>query len=177
MRVRWWIAIAVVGVLSAGIFWPAAAGDETVKSRNFLPPKWEYQVLTKEQVAGLGKKDLAAGLNKLGDESWELVAVEAASPPEVQVGKPTGPVTFYFKRQAVRAESPPPGVGEFKSYNLKNASAVQAVKVLQEMFGADGKRLRLVADEGTNQVLVQASPADLLQVEKILILLDVPSGK
>jgi hypothetical protein len=41
-------------------------------------PKWEYRVLTKEQVLDLGKKDLATGLNKLGDDGWELVAVDAA---------------------------------------------------------------------------------------------------
>jgi hypothetical protein len=41
-------------------------------------PRWEYRVLTKEQMLDLGKKDLATGLNKLGDEGWELVAVEPA---------------------------------------------------------------------------------------------------
>jgi hypothetical protein len=39
-------------------------------------PKWEYRVLTKNQVIELGKNDLAAGLNKLGDEGWELAAAE-----------------------------------------------------------------------------------------------------
>jgi hypothetical protein len=39
-------------------------------------PKWEYRVLTKDQVLDLGKKDLTAGLNKIGDEGWELIAVE-----------------------------------------------------------------------------------------------------
>jgi hypothetical protein len=38
--------------------------------------KWEYRILTKEQVLELGKKDLTAGLNALGDEGWELVAAE-----------------------------------------------------------------------------------------------------
>ncbi len=38
--------------------------------------KWEYRVLTREQVSDLGKKDLTAGLNKLGDEGWELVVAE-----------------------------------------------------------------------------------------------------
>jgi type II secretory pathway component GspD/PulD (secretin) len=33
---------------------------------------------------------------------------------------------------------------------------------------------RVVADERTNQVLVQVSPADMLLVEKILELLDIP---
>ncbi len=41
-------------------------------------PKWEYRILTKEQIIELGKKDLAAGLNQLGDQGWELTAVETA---------------------------------------------------------------------------------------------------
>lgn len=39
---------------------------------------WEYKVLTKEQVIDLGKKDLAAGLNKLGSEGWELAGIDSA---------------------------------------------------------------------------------------------------
>jgi hypothetical protein len=35
--------------------------------------RWQYKVLTKEQLLELGNKDLAAGLNKLGDQGWELV--------------------------------------------------------------------------------------------------------
>ncbi len=41
-----------------------------------VSPKWEYRVLTKNQVLELGKNDLAAGLDKLGAEGWELAAVE-----------------------------------------------------------------------------------------------------
>jgi hypothetical protein len=40
--------------------------------------KWEYRVLTKEQVLDLGKKDLATGLNQLGEDGWELAAVDGA---------------------------------------------------------------------------------------------------
>jgi hypothetical protein len=36
--------------------------------------KWEYRIVSKEQLLDLGKKDLTAGLNALGDEGWELVA-------------------------------------------------------------------------------------------------------
>jgi hypothetical protein len=39
-------------------------------------PRWEYRVLTKEQVLDLGKKDLAVGLNQLGGDGWELAAVD-----------------------------------------------------------------------------------------------------
>jgi hypothetical protein len=41
-------------------------------------PGWEYRVLTREQVLDLGMKDLAAGLNALGTEGWELAAVDTA---------------------------------------------------------------------------------------------------
>ncbi len=40
--------------------------------------RWEYRVLSKQHVLDLGKQDLAAGLNALGDAGWELAAVDAA---------------------------------------------------------------------------------------------------
>jgi hypothetical protein len=40
-------------------------------------PRWEYRVLSKQRIIDLGKKDLAAGLNALGDEGWELVVVDS----------------------------------------------------------------------------------------------------
>jgi hypothetical protein len=52
---------------------PAADGRPGAASR------WEYRVLTRQQVIDLGPKDLAAGLNHLGDEGWELVAVHHAA--------------------------------------------------------------------------------------------------
>jgi hypothetical protein len=42
------------------------------------PPRWEYRVVTKQQLLDLGDKDLAAGLNQLGAAGWELVAVDSA---------------------------------------------------------------------------------------------------
>ena len=63
-------------------------------------PKWEYRVLTKDQVIDLGKKDLTAGLNRLGDESWELVAIEPAQAAERGSGLAPKPAQFYFKRPA-----------------------------------------------------------------------------
>jgi hypothetical protein len=39
---------------------------------------WEYRVLKKDEVVGLGKNDLAAGLNALGNQGWELAAVDTA---------------------------------------------------------------------------------------------------
>jgi hypothetical protein len=37
-----------------------------------LRPRWEYKVLSEGELLKLGKDDLAAGLNKLGEDGWEL---------------------------------------------------------------------------------------------------------
>jgi hypothetical protein len=39
-------------------------------------PRWEYKVVSEADILKLGKDDLAAGLNKLGEDGWELVAFE-----------------------------------------------------------------------------------------------------
>lgn len=61
------------------------------------PWKWEYRVASKDELAALGSKNVAAGLNKLGEEGWELVAIEPgfAAPPGA-VG--SAPPQYYFKR-------------------------------------------------------------------------------
>lgn len=56
-----------------------------IESRNVLRPVWEYKVVTEADIQGLGKEDLASGLNKLGEDGWELTAYEKAR--------------FIFKRQ------------------------------------------------------------------------------
>jgi hypothetical protein len=66
--------LLAVGVACAAppVTAPAADGRPDAVAR------WEYRVLTREQVLDLGKKDLAAGLNALGDDGWELVVAEPA---------------------------------------------------------------------------------------------------
>jgi len=178
MRVR-----MLVLVLFAAACSPAAAGeagDKTAKSKEAGAAKWEYRALSRDQVAELGKKDFAAGLNKLGDEGWELVAVESHALPGGGAAYSVL-ATFYFKRPTARpearVESPPPSQEEIKAFRLKHANAGAVKKALQELFGADGKRMRLVADERTNQVIVQASTEDLFKIAAILQILDVAAEK
>src|SRR6516162_1884631 len=66
--------LLIAAVVSATSQVEVRAADAT----SYVVTKWEYRVLTKEQILDLGKKDLAAGLNQLGDEGWELAAVESA---------------------------------------------------------------------------------------------------
>lgn len=55
---------------------PSWAGGSADDGRPNLVTKWEYRVVSKNQLLDLGKKDLAIGLSRLGDEGWELVAVD-----------------------------------------------------------------------------------------------------
>jgi hypothetical protein len=64
------VKLVAIMVVAAAFQLPARSADST--------PQWEYRVLTKAQLLDLGKKDLAAGLNKLGDEGWELAAFDSA---------------------------------------------------------------------------------------------------
>jgi hypothetical protein len=76
MRTLAWITLVVVAAPALG------QGDV---------PRWEYRVLSKDEIVQLGKKDLTAGLNLLGDQGWELAAIDA---------------TYIFKR--VRPVGPSP---------------------------------------------------------------------
>lgn len=58
-------------------------------------PRWEYKVTGDAELKALGKNDLAAGLNKLGADGWELVSAEGAR--------------FIFKRAGAPAQAFPPG--------------------------------------------------------------------
>jgi hypothetical protein len=64
----------VFGIVSAGSQGAALAAEPKTEAL----ARWEYRVVTKEQLLELGNKDLAAGLNKLGNDGWELVAVDPA---------------------------------------------------------------------------------------------------
>jgi hypothetical protein len=59
--------------------------------------KWEYRVLNKGEIAVLAGNSVAAGLNKLGEEGWELVAVEPGYTAPPGAGGGTA-AQFYFKR-------------------------------------------------------------------------------
>jgi hypothetical protein len=37
--------------------------------------KWEYAILSREDITKRGAGDFVAGLNKLGDEGWELISI------------------------------------------------------------------------------------------------------
>src|SRR5437763_17022518 len=92
--IRRGLALLVIGVAASTP--PAPAFGQGARSAT--PAKWEYRVLTRERVAALGKSDLAAGLNRLGEEGWQLVAVEPAFTPEKSSKDPARAAHFFLMR-------------------------------------------------------------------------------
>jgi hypothetical protein len=88
-------ALVTVGFLAMGFFglpgWPVPAQEKPAAAR-----KWEYNILTTieiEKLSGQQAGALVAGLNKLGEEGWELVAIEPGHvPPPVRLPR------YVFKR-------------------------------------------------------------------------------
>jgi hypothetical protein len=112
-------------VLAALLAATQAAGQAPTDRKQEARPRWEYKAITAadvEKLAPKGSQDrLTDGLNALGEQGWELVAVAPAVPepgaaggigmpgigrPPMQPGGPGGPglmlnvkpSTYVFKR-------------------------------------------------------------------------------
>jgi hypothetical protein len=104
---------AVVLTPAAGKTAALAGGDQ----KQEVKVQWQYKVITRpelEKLAPRGSKDrFTAGLNALGEQGWELVAVEPGQPElggMMGLGPPRGPgprglqppkmkpSTYLFKR-------------------------------------------------------------------------------
>jgi type II secretory pathway component GspD/PulD (secretin) len=148
------------------------------------------------ELAAVGDKDqFTAGLNKLGAEGWELIAIES-------------PLAYLFKRPAAlsaasnrgqrgggpaanRGQRWPAGRGsdapaapavaalEIKVFRLKFAPALEAEKVLSKVLlvGGGGEGLRLASDPRTNSVVAHGPAARLQEVEALLMRLDTPDER
>jgi hypothetical protein len=93
-----WVSL-VVGL--PAFVWLASSSAQEKRAEPVV--KWEYKTFTQTEL------DKAKGLNRLGEEGWELVAVEGElhEPLRVQDFKFGGNVTnsrvrertFYFKKR------------------------------------------------------------------------------
>jgi hypothetical protein len=142
--------------------------------------KWEYRTLTRTAIADLANKDFAAGLNKLGDEGWEMVAY--APPISPQIGPPA---EYYFKRPKARAGAvvggvaPPRAEAQSEDWvilKLKSASAVDFAKTADEIFGGKGGGLRVLAEPTTNSVLARGSARQIEELRRLISVMDVPEA-
>jgi len=172
-----------------------AQPDRTPFGRGFQAarPQWEYAVRTS---ADLG--DLEAGLNKLGQEGWELVSVTATAPRATYVfkrardaspfaafggmrlptpfsggesGSTAASSTSGESRGGGRAAQAAPAKEDFVVINLKNASATALARTLQQLFGQPlgrGGVPRFASDDRSNALIVAGSQ-EVLDVVRALV--------
>lgn len=125
-------------------------------------------------------------------------SVKEGLPPKIEESKAVPPVRFFATggRLVVASDDPQalllvlqlvklytdPLAGDLKVVRLRHGSAASMAPVLDQLFnGRAGstkpERLRVVADPGSNTLLVKATPLDLLVIEKLIAqTLDVDSG-
>lgn len=105
-------------------------------------PRWEYRVLTKAKLLELGKNDLAAGLNQLGEEGWELVAVDRDftyifKRPKDQLGKQIEDVKGQIALIEADVESLKDRVSWAERMAKKGFMTEQQVQAAQQFFYED----------------------------------------
>jgi hypothetical protein len=128
--------------------------------------KWEYRVLTKEQVIDLGKKDLAAGLNQLGDEGWEFVAIDAAyifKRPKDQVRKQLDKI----KTQIALAESDVASIKDRVAWSERMAKKGYLSDQQVEVERVQLKRAEMALDTARRELkTVPSDPKEPVEKER-----------
>jgi hypothetical protein len=160
-------------IVFGSAFFVAAACFAEAPARKEAPARqqWEYQAVGRKKVEELGKNDLTAGLNKLGDDGWELVAV--SPPTEYYFKRPKTPATREEPRRAAAA---PEGAGdELFVMRLKFTPAPELVKTLQPLF--PGKSPVITSDARTNTLLLRGSPKQIEEVQLLVRALDIPDAE
>jgi hypothetical protein len=90
------VLMACGGLFLAAVVTDGARPVPASAQPAMAPAKWEYKVLTPPAIEKLGGKEPGAfgtGLNKLGEEGWELVAIEPGHVPA-----PVRLPRYLFKR-------------------------------------------------------------------------------
>lgn len=85
--------LACCSIAAAAVLY-SAAHAQTADASNSAPARWEHAALTHDDAAVAGYGKLAAQINQMGDDGWQLVTVSTV----VKDGATTKTI-FYFKRQ------------------------------------------------------------------------------
>lgn len=160
------------------------------------PRRWEYGVYTYADILGKGDDDFDAGLNKLGDEGWELVSIDfgvISAPGSFKSSTRSRRSTFYFKRPKIGLARERGSLSRTESdrtpreaimaaaarenptiVKLKYAHAMRLAQMLQTTFSRSNL-VRAVPDERTNSLVIMAPPEQLSQVRELITQLDQPT--
>jgi hypothetical protein len=171
------IALALLALGAVTCFAEAPPGKATSR------PRWEYQTLSRETLLEMGKTpgktSLTAGLNKAGEDGWELVAVTGSQ--EARPGAPSVPAEYYFKRlkgpvsrEANRAAVPAPEAApdELQVIRLRFARARDMADTLQAVF-RDQSGSQIVPEPRTNTLILRGSAIHVAEVKALVRELDV----
>jgi hypothetical protein len=166
----------------------AGKGPTPGGTRNVAPatppgvagPRWEYKIQAGDTLTELGQGDLAAGLNKLGEEGWELIAVPAAEPGRA-FGRPRGDYDFKRPKASVRHDGPltrEPAAGtteeaQVRILMLKHAQAPELAKTLMQLFARGGYPATLVPEPRTNALIIRGTKKEIEGIEDLVMRLDI----
>jgi RNA polymerase sigma factor (sigma-70 family) len=118
------VPVPATGASGAGAVPPPAPGAGGAGGGAVRPParaswpRWEYKALTRTEIETLGRKGeggfrLTVGLNELGAQGWELVAIEPGAAGRGGDAAGASSSTYVFRRSAAGAMMRPgvPGAG------------------------------------------------------------------
>jgi hypothetical protein len=135
-------------------------------------PQWEYKTVTGDGLVELGKNE-QAGLNKLGDDGWELVSVTP--------GQGFSKAVYYFKRPKAAAgqggdkrpaaAAPEPAPEGMQVIRLKYATAPELAKTLRAVF--DEPALAIVPEARTNTLILRGPLSEIEKVRFLVRDLDI----
>ena len=135
------------------------------------PPREVASVAPSSVAELLGDYAAGSGLNFTYEEALaevlEALVIEAVGPPELR--------TY---RIAAANSGSAVGQGEFEIIELRYAVAADTAEALGQLLegaahgGASGERVKVLADERTNSLLVSGSPEHLERVRTLVARLD-----
>lgn len=136
--------------------------------------RWEYRAEYASTFYTKSNTFDVTGLNKLGAEGWDLVAINPG-PPNQQ-----GMAMFIFRRPSGAVKIEPKAIADpapkamaepkldLRIYLLKNANASDIANIVGDVVRAGKQTVRIVPDPRTNQVIVFA-PTDMHDMIEALI--------
>lgn len=156
------------------------------------PGQWEYAVKTAAEIRELGNADIQAGLNKLGDDGWELITLDGT------FGRVAGHA--YFKRPKTHRPTSPlvqvPVQGDTQSISfgnvasrqtkaaqaketttivpVKNSNPLVLSQILQSVY-ARSSQIRFVPDQRTNRLILVAPEDQVAEIKRLIDDLDQPA--
>jgi RNA polymerase sigma factor (sigma-70 family) len=196
------MALAVVLTLSligtAGFYGSSSASDkegeqEGAASAQPDPKRQPESNQSLERRLAQVEKQVARLLNEVNDLKAELkrkgapigkgpgTGTEKVAPEGVKTSRPPESVTRSSVGEkfgtSVEKGAPADKDDQIRVFHLKYAQSGSALQILQELFAAKGKHVRMVGDPRTNSIFVVSDDRTTEELQAVLSKIDVPEEK